>query len=451
MPFKFNLHHYTKEEERKAKEEERKVKEEEKEKARVAREEEKAAAAAEREKARVAALEEKEQAKLAREKEKEEARVAREAERVKLEAERAAEEAKKLKAKAKQSNAFKSFFAAAAKKSAEPEPALTKPAAPAALGAQAMDAITAAVAAGAATATESQADDVAADAASRWEEMRTRWKANPRCGNGDGISVLAPAAASTAPTADTSAALGGNGSGTRWGDRRTLKRKKEGEQQQHNHHQQQLQDVIDLSMETAGLTAAAAAQPAPKRRKLISVQCSSEYEGNCSYRHGFQLPPEAEVAKGEALKTFPVGGGRPAFWGSGGFPGRNGGGGGGGGASSGAGGMTTTTTTSSANVSKQVTGRRPFARDADTEYETEEGAWIDSGDEWEEEEEGESLSDSDAEADEGVGGVGGGGAGGQGGAAGEEEEQEEGFVVPDGYLSEEEVLVGDDDLVLAVG
>jgi hypothetical protein len=64
-----------------------------------------------------------------------------------------------------------------------------------------MDAITAAVAAGALQANrDSQADDAAADAAARWEEMRAGWKA-------------------------LNAAAGGGG-GTRWGDRRTLKRKK---------------------------------------------------------------------------------------------------------------------------------------------------------------------------------------------------------------------------------
>jgi hypothetical protein len=172
-----------KEADKAAKDADRVAKEEEKEAARLAKEEEKAAAAAEREKAKELALEaggpvhadsprstaerrlgtqvvsqplhpssekpvpkcafqihnvhryveEKEQAKLAREKEKEEAKEAKEAERLRLEEERKAEEAKKLKAKSKQTNAFKTFFAAAPKKSAEPEAALTKPAAPAAL------------------------------------------------------------------------------------------------------------------------------------------------------------------------------------------------------------------------------------------------------------------------------------------------------------------------------
>ena len=44
-------------------------------------------------------------------------------------------------------------------------------------------------------------------------------------------------------------------------------------------------------------------------------------------------------------------------------------------------------------VSETVTGRRPFRLDPDTEYKGEDGVWMDSSDEWEEEEEGESLSD----------------------------------------------------------
>ena len=56
----------------------------------------------------------------------------------------------------------------------------------------------------------------------------------------------------------------------------------------------------NASMETAGLAAP------PKRRKLISVQCSSEYEGCPSYRHGFQLAPAA-AATGQLPLTHTVG------------------------------------------------------------------------------------------------------------------------------------------------
>ena len=121
--------------------------------------------------------------------------------------------------------------------------------------------------------------------------------------------------------------------------------------------------------------AASGAAPRPKRRTLISVDCSSEYEESSSYRFGFQLGVDQLDGPHELRKTFPVPGGRPAYWGSGVPPGRPG------------------------SRSAAVTGRRPFARDAETEYEVD-GALFDSGDEWEEEEEGENLDDSDADGDD---------------------------------------------------
>ena len=89
------------------------------------------------------------------------------------------------------------------------------------------------------------------------------------------------------------------------------------------------------------------------------------------------------------------------------------------------------------SVSRAVTGRRPFARDPDVEYVTEDGEHFDSGDEWEEVEEGESLSDEDVDDDEGEG---------------VSDDDEDGFVVKDGELSEGEGVKdtdGDDPMDLA--
>ncbi|KAH9622774.1 hypothetical protein KSS87_007370 [Heliosperma pusillum] len=72
-----------------------------------------------------------------------------------------------------------------------------------------------------------------------------------------------------------------------------------------------------------------------------------------------------------------------------------------------------------------VRSRHPFTKDPDLEYE------IDSDEEWEEEEPGESLSDSEKEDEENLD---------EGSCKGDdEEESEDGFFVPDGYLSENEV------------
>eukprot|EP00854_Cymbomonas_tetramitiformis_P002317 gene2317-3041_t len=78
-------------------------------------------------------------------------------------------------------------------------------------------------------------------------------------------------------------------------------------------------------------------------------------------------------------------------------------------------------TTRPAKTSAAVLPRRPLGRDAQLDYEE------DSADEWEEEEPGESLSDADGEDGDDEEKM--------GEAA---EEEEDGFVVPDGYLSDEE-------------
>lgn len=74
--------------------------------------------------------------------------------------------------------------------------------------------------------------------------------------------------------------------------------------------------------------------------------------------------------------------------------------------------------------SQVVGARHPFAMDPDLDYE------VDSDDEWEEEEPGESLSDCDKDDNECLE---------EECSRGEEEdESEDGFLVPDGYLSDEE-------------
>ena len=85
----------------------------------------------------------------------------------------------------------------------------------------------------------------------------------------------------------------------------------------------------DSSMKTAierSLADTLAPQRIAKRRKLLSVDCSSEYRDDetvlgesvpLQYRFGFQLGAEQLDSLDQMRKTFPVPGGRPAFWGSG--------------------------------------------------------------------------------------------------------------------------------------
>ena len=319
--------------------------------------------------------------KAQREKEREDAKLAKEAERAKAEADkRAAQEAAMAK-KNKQKNQFASFFAKAAKKTPEPEAAVVAPPAPAAAldekrGDELVDAVL----------TGSTLGGADASITAFIEDARLRWRRER--------SALT--------------------SGDRWGARRVPKRRRD---EGLLGSDRALQDAVDASVISVGTHAQ------PKRRKLISVQCSSHVivDGACvqegSYRHAFQLGPDAvtltDGEKESFAKTFPVDGGRPPFWGSGVFPERPG------------------------SVSRAVTGRRPFARDPDVEYVTEDGEHFDSGDEWEEVEEGESLSDEDVDDDEGEG---------------VSDDDEDGFVVKDGELSEGEGVKdtdGDDPMDLA--
>ena len=327
--------------------------------------------------------------KAQREKEREDAKLAKEAERAKAEADkRAATEAAMAK-KNKQKNQFASFFAKAAKKTPEPEAAVVAPPVPAA----ALD--------------EKRGDELV-------DAVLTG--GNTLGGNNDASSITA--------FLDDARARWRRGratrtSGDRWGARRVPKRRRD---EGLLGSDRALQDAVDASVIHSVGTHAQ-----PKRRKLISVQCSSHVvvDGACvqegSYRHAFQLGPDALSPGGtdgtpreSFAKTFPVDGGRPPFWGSGTFPERPG------------------------SVSTAVTGRRPFARDPNVEYVTTDGEHFDSGDEWEEVEEGESLSDEDVDEDEGEV---------------VSDEDEDGFVVKDGELSEGEgvkdVEWGDDPMDLA--
>ena len=306
--------------------------------------------------------------------EEEKARERKRAEAAEKEAARKVEEAKAAARKAKQANAFKGFFAAAPKKPAVPEPAVTAPPAPAALDAAREEALVAAVA----------SDDAdAAAAETRRRDMLASWRSARR-------GVASGGAA--------------NDRSGRWGQRRAPKRARA------DGASSSADAALRAAMEAS--VAESGGAPRPKRRKLISVDCSSEYEDKSSYRFGFQLGVDQLDGPHELRKTFPVPGGRPAYWGSGAPPGRPG------------------------PRSAAVTGRRPFARDPETEYEVD-GALFDSGDEWEEEEEGENLDESDADGEDEDDRA----------DRGEDEDDKEGFVVPDGYLSEEENAKGDDEIL----
>ena len=138
-----------------------------------------------------------------------------------------------------------------------------------------------------------------------------------------------------------------------------------------------------------------------KRRKLISVDCSSEYRADealadgaagsgggvgqsqsLQYRFGFQLGLEQLDSRAELRKTFPVPGGRPAFWGSHGriVP-------------------SPRADVPASSAREKVSGRRPFARDARATYVDDAGVAFDSGDEWDEPEDGERLDGSDEAVD----------------------------------------------------
>ena len=233
--------------------------------------------------------------KAQREKEREDAKLAKEAERAKAEADkRAATEAAMAK-KNKQKNQFASFFAKAAKKTPEPEAAVVAPPVPAAaLDEKRGDELVDAVLTGGNTLG---GNNDASSITAFLEDARARWR------RGRATRT----------------------SGDRWGARRVPKRRRD---EGLLGSDRALQDAVDASVIHSVGTHAQ-----PKRRKLISVQCSSHVvvDGACvqegSYRHAFQLGPDALSPGGtdgtpreSFAKTFPVDGGRPPFWGSGTFP-----------------------------------------------------------------------------------------------------------------------------------
>ena len=321
---------------------------------------------------------------------------------------KAKEEEKRAEQKAKQASILKGFFAAAPKRPAVPESnVVTAPLVPVTEKGEASEEAERAYAEAVRSGNTVAVETLRAETLARWKRTKFSRDANEDA-NED------RAAHSNRTTLKSG----------RWGARRAPKRRRGAD----------AADPLRAALERSALEAASSEPaPAPKRRKLISVDCSSEYEDRACYRFGFQLGIEQLDSAAELRKTFPVPGGRPAYWGSGVPPGRP-------------------------SASKAVTGRRPFALDPETAYRTKpgasenedesshvhdsrgagdgdepEGEFFDSGDEWEEEEEGESLDDSDAEDAEDADEKDALAAMGP-----EDEDDKEGFVVPDGYLSEEE-------------
>ena len=323
------------------------------------------------------------------------------------EARKAEEEKKEANAK-KQASVLKGFFATAPKRALVPQPAVFAAPKPLALDENAERAFVEAVSNGGGGACGTASSD-----------FLRRWKAARRTERDEASR-----------------------SSTRWGARRGAKRNRDaGETNAENADaatrlaiERSLADV-DASASRDGFSSFAnvAADPplnAAKRRKLISVDCSSEYrdvaedgrETTLQYRFGFQLGLEQLDSPSELRKTFPVPGGRPAFWGSWGAsraaPFVDG---------------TSKAVKEGDTERREVTGRRPFARDARVAYLDDAGALFDSGDEWDEPEDGERLdgSDVDDEDDECAPR-----------SDDTDDEQTEGFVVPDGYLSAEENVCG---------
>ena len=328
-------------------------------------------------------------------------------EKKKREATRKAEEEKNEALKKKQASALKGFFAAAPRKALAPEPAVFAAPKPEALDETAERAFIEAVRGGATGATAFAPSR--ADSARRWKEARRRERSG----------------AGAAPR--------------RWGARRGAKRRRAGAAPADEDAatrlaiERSLADVETLTSRASGFGSfpnggdenetrdVSNAPPVAKRRRLISVDCSSEYRDepassqSLQYRFGFQLGIEQLESRADLRRTFPVPGGRPAFWGSfvpGNVPGN-------------------------ANApTSRASGRRPFARDARATYADDAGVLFDSGDEWDEPEDGERLdgSDADDEDEEGFALT---------NAA--DEHEDEGFVVPDGYLSAEENARGGED------
>ena len=329
-------------------------------------------------------------------------------EKKKREAARKAEEEKKEANAKKQASVLKGFFAAAPKKPLVPEPAVFAAPKPRALDETAERAFVEAVSSGGFRATSG--------------DFLRRWKAARRTERGDGA---------------------------RWGARRGAKRSRDASTDAETADAHMTRLAIERSLADVEAFSSASRDgfgfssinrdpppPAAKRRKLISVDCSSEYrdvaqdgrETVLQYRFGFQLGAEQLDSPSELRKTFPVPGGRPAFWGS-------------------FGAFRETERRSTLGVgdvsgkkptNETVSGRRPFARDARVAYLDDAGALFDSGDEWDEPEDGERLdgSDVDDEDDE---------CARVGSDDTDDDEHAEGFVVPDGYLSAEENARGGED------
>ena len=329
-------------------------------------------------------------------------------EKKKREAARKAEEEKKEANAKKQASVLKGFFAAAPKKPLVPEPAVFAAPKPRALDETAERAFVEAVSSGGFRATSG--------------DFLRRWKAARRTERGDG---------------------------PRWGARRGAKRSRDASTDAETADAHMTRLAIERSLADVEAFSSASRDgfgfssinrdpppPAAKRRKLISVDCSSEYrdvaqdgrETVLQYRFGFQLGAEQLDSPSELRKTFPVPGGRPAFWGS-------------------FGAFRETERRSTLGVgdvsgkkptNETVSGRRPFARDARVAYLDDAGALFDSGDEWDEPEDGERLdgSDVDDEDDE---------CARVGSDDTDDDEHAEGFVVPDGYLSAEENARGGED------
>ena len=358
------------------------------------------------------------------------------------EAARRAEETKREALKKKQASVLKGFFAAAPKKTAlrGPEPAVFAAPRPKAPDAEAERAFVEAVCGSAIGGDDD--DDTAAR--SLVSEHARRWKAKRS-------ATLFGEDATATPR--------------RWGARRGAKRTRSGADATLNMSASPGRALGERSAEDAATrlaiersladveasreNLAAGSFPSErvaKRRKLISVDCSSEYRADealadgaagsgggvgqsqsLQYRFGFQLGLEQLDSRAELRKTFPVPGGRPAFWGSHGriVP-------------------SPRADVPASSAREKVSGRRPFARDARATYVDDAGVAFDSGDEWDEPEDGERLdgSDEDDEDDEGALS-----SWRDGQKSETDDEHEEGFVVPDGYLSaEENARGGEDDL-----
>ena len=324
-------------------------------------------------------------------------------EKKRREATRRAEEEKKEALQKKQASVLKGFFAAVPKKALAPEPAVFAAPKPKALDSEAERVFVEAVASGDGAAAPSPA------------EHARRWK---QAGRRRGDAAAPP---------------------RRWGARRGAKRSRSnadatrsgvspsalGDAATRLAIERSLADV-EASRDGFGLETGD--ERAPKRRKLISVDCSSAYlaegdgETTTHYRFGFQLGLEQLDSRAELRETFPVPGGRPAFWGSHG--------------------RIVPASAAAEGAPRGASGRRPFARDARATYVDEAGDWFDSGDEWDEPEDGERLDGSDEDDEDEEGALFASRDGGE-----TDEEREEGFVVPDGYLSaEENARGGEDDL-----